>query len=64
FIKLDNSKVMVYAQGSVGLEWRLNNRVDLSSQLIYSQRILNKKFGDNFDQFKSLSLEIGLKTRL
>ena len=64
FIKLDNSKVMVYAQGSVGLEWRLNNRVDLSSQLIYSQRILNKKFGDNFDQFKSLSLEVGLKTRL
>jgi hypothetical protein len=64
FIKLDNSKVMVYAQGSVGLEWRLNTRVDLSSQLIYSQRILNKKFGDNFDQFKSLSLEVGLKTRL
>ncbi len=64
FIKLDNSKVMVYAQGSVGLEWRLNSRVDLSSQLIYSQRILNKKFGDNFDQFKSLSLEVGLKTRL
>jgi hypothetical protein len=64
FTKLDNSKVMVYAQGAVGLEWRLNSRVDLSSQLIYSQRILNKKFGDNFDQFKSLSLEIGLKTRL
>jgi len=64
FIKLDNSKVMVYAQGSIGLEWRLNSRVDLSSQLIYSQRILNKKFGDNFDQFKSLSLEFGLKTRL
>lgn len=64
FKKPDKSKVMAYAQGSVGLLWRLNEKIDLSSQLTYSQRFLTKKFGPNFDQSKSLSIELGLKTRL
>ncbi len=64
FTKLDKARLLIYAQGSMGLEWKLNSTIDFSTQFNYSQRFLAKKFGPNWDQGKSLSLEFGLKTTL
>lgn len=64
FTHLDRRRALLYGQGSLGMEWKVNSDLDVYSQLTYAQRFLNKQFGPNWDQFRSLSLEIGLKTRL
>lgn len=64
FTHLDRRRALLYGQGSLGLEWKVNSSLDVYSQLTYAQRFLNRQFGPNWDQFRSLSLEIGLKTGL
>lgn len=64
FTHLDRRRALLYGQGSLGMEWKVNSSLDVYSQLTYAQRFLNKQFGPNWDQFRSLSLEIGLKTGL
>lgn len=64
FTKFDKRRVLVYAQGATGLEWKINSTADIYSQITYGQRLLSKQFGPNFDQFKSLSMEIGLRTKI
>lgn len=64
FTKFDKRRVLLYGQGAVGAEWKASMNVDIYSQLAYSQRILKSKLGPNYDQFKSLSLELGIRTKL
>lgn len=64
FTKFDKRRVLVYAQGSTGLEWKINSTADIYSQITFGQRLLSRQFGPNFDQFKTLSMEIGLRTKI
>ena len=64
FTVLDKRRALLYGQGSLGMEWKVNSKMDIYSQLTYSQRVLTKQFGPNWDQFRSLSLELGVKTSI
>jgi len=64
FTVLDKRRALLYGQGSLGMEWKVNTKMDIYSQLTYSQRVLTKQFGPNWDQFRSLSLELGVKTSI
>jgi len=64
FTILDKRRALLYGQGSLGMEWKVNPKMDIYSQLTYSQRVLTKQFGPNWDQFRSLSLELGVKTSI
>ena len=64
FTKFDKRRVLIYAQGSAGLEWKANQNQTIYSQITFGQRFLSQQFGPNFDQAKSLSLELGLRTRI
>lgn len=64
FSKYDKRRVLIYAQGAAGLEWKANQNVNIYSQLTIGQQLLSKQFGPNFDQAKSLSIELGLRTKI
>lgn len=64
FTILDKRRALLYGQGSLGMEWKVNPKMDIYSQLTYGQRVLTKQFGPNWDQFRSLSLEMGVKTSI
>jgi len=64
FTILDKRRALLYGHGSLGLEWKVNPTMDIYSQLTYGQRVLTEQFGPNWDQFRSLSLELGVKTSI
>ncbi|MEO5581683.1 MAG: hypothetical protein ABIR66_03250, partial [Saprospiraceae bacterium] len=64
FSKYDKRRALIYAQGAAGLEWKANQNVSIYSQLTFGQQLLSKQFGPNFDQAKSLSIELGLRTKI
>ncbi len=64
FARYDRRRALIYAQGSVGLEWKATQTVDLYSQISYLQRMFLEKYGPNIDQFRMLSVEIGLRSKL
>ncbi|MEP7321330.1 MAG: outer membrane beta-barrel protein [Saprospiraceae bacterium] len=64
FSKFDKRRALMYAQGAAGLDWKANQNVNIYTQLTFGQQLFSKQIGPNFDQAKSLSLELGLRTKI